>query len=92
MCAQHLGGATHFWLIVSQSYADALLYQTDGATTSDGTTGLPATSSAPQMTDMQPDLAQQQDSTAPMHTAPSAAPGPAAPSLAAAQQAEGTDR
>ena len=79
-------------LVVVQSYADALLYQTDGATNSEGTTRLPATSSAPGLTDMQPGHTQQQESTAPVHTAPAAAPGPAASSVCVAQHAEVTDR
>lgn len=75
-----------------QSYADALLYQTDASTGSEASTGMPATSNAPQMSEMQPGLAQQPDAAAPMHASQSAAAGHTLMPAAAAQQSEASNR
>lgn len=69
-----------------QSYADALLYQND-ATTSEGSAGLPPSSNAPQVVDMQ-----QQEATPPTLAAQPASQHPAAPSTSGAEQAEAINR
>lgn len=75
-----------------QSYADALLYQSEAPIGSEGSAGMPATSSSPQMADMQLGLNQQQDTAPQAHDAPSAAPSSAAPPVSDAQQAEAISR
>ena len=68
-----------------QSYADALLYQTDGSVGSEGTSSGPTTSSALQLADMPSSSAAQQDTGPPLQGGPSGVPGSAAPPVTAAQ-------
>lgn len=75
-----------------QSYADALLYQTDGAVGLEGSSGGPTTSSALQLADLPSSSAAPQDAGAPLRAGPPGGPAPAAPPVTTAAQADASNR